>query len=68
MKKLTMEYFPVAGMNVKFITKLGTTHNGRYGFNVQMARRWFDEDNNEYTSNFIDSWEELSNYEKVRIL
>ena len=50
---------PVAGMRVKFKTTEGKTHTGIYDFNGYSQRRWFDEDNYEYTSDMIDEWEEI---------
>ena len=59
MKPLSKDYFPVAGMNnLRFITKDGQTHNGKYDFNETSARRWFDENGNQYTSADVIMWEE----------
>lgn len=64
MKKLNSTYFPLASPNtkVKFKTKEGETHTGRYDFNETNARRWFDENDNQYTSDLIDEWEELEHH------
>ena len=59
MKQLSMVFFPVVGMkNLKFITKDGKTHIGKYDFNESMARRWFDKNGNQYTSDNVIMWEE----------
>lgn len=59
MKNLDMGNFPCAGMdNLIFKTVDGVMHHGRYDFNDNNARRWFDENNKEYTSVLVVEWED----------
>lgn len=59
-KKLDEHCFPHAGMlNLAFKLKDGRILTGRYGFNDTYARRWIDEDGNEYSSNLVESWAQL---------
>lgn len=65
MKPLNQTYFPVAGMNnLIFKTTDGLIHRGRYDFNDNKSRRWFDEYNNEYTSNYVSEWTEVKEVTK----
>lgn len=60
MQKLNSNYFPIAPTSlVRFKTVHGDVHTGKYDFNDIGARRWFDENGCEYTSNLIDEWEDL---------
>ncbi len=57
MKKLNSKHFPHVGShNLVFKLKDGTILCGRYDFNSDMARRWIDDDGNEYTSDLIEEW------------
>lgn len=59
MKPLSKDYFPVAGMkNLRFKTIDGKVHTSYYDFNETSARRWFDENGNQYTSAEVVMWEE----------
>ena len=58
MKKLNETFFPHAGMkNLRFKTVDGCIHSGKYDFNETGARRWFDEYDNQYTSDLVNEWE-----------
>ena len=49
--------FPHAGMsNLVFETVDGQIHNGRYDFNQTGARRWIDNNGNEFTSDLVINW------------
>ena len=59
MKKLDNKCFPTVGMKcLRFKLKDGRILHGRYDFNSESARRWIDDDGNEYTSDLVDEWEE----------
>ena len=42
--------------NLRFIPKDGQTHSGKYDSSETSARRWFDEHENQYTSDLVVAW------------
>jgi len=62
MREIQWNDFPCAGMKVRFITKedKNKIHIGKYDFNSTCNRRFFDENNKEYSSNDILLWEEIN--------
>jgi len=57
---LTSKHFPCAGMkNLRFVLKDGTVLDGKYDFNSTMARRWIDNNGNEYTSNLVYKYKQM---------
>lgn len=64
MVKLDSSNFPIAcDDKIVFRTSDIKVRKGKYTFNDDMARRWIDEDDNEFTSDDVLEWEYLNEKE-----
>lgn len=59
---LGFDNFPVAGMDVYFITTDGKYHHGKYDIiktrSLKCVRRWIDDDGKIFDSSKVTSWKE----------
>ena len=55
---ISENHFPTVNLDLKRVWKLkdGTVCQGKYCFNSMCARRWIDDNGNEYTSNMISEY------------